>query len=205
MSNGWRWDGRSTWGPQWRTAGVLTLGFTALLWVLETIDQATPLYLDDDGVVPRTVSGLDGILWAPMLHAGFAHLMGNTMLLAPLMLLTLVGGVARGLAATGIIWVVAGVGTWLIAAPGTVHLGASSLVFGWLTYLIARGFYARSIAQVVLGVVLAVLLGGTLLGVLPGQPGISWQGHLFGAIGGVIAASALRGRPRALPAADYSY
>ncbi|TIC86662.1 rhomboid family intramembrane serine protease [Nocardioides sp. GY 10127] len=199
--DGWRWGWRETWGGDWRAALSITLAFTALLWVIEVVDQVTPLYLDDDGVVPRTASGLDGILWAPLLHVGFGHLLGNTVLLVPLLLLTLVGGLARGLAATGIIWLVAGLGTWVIASPGTVHLGASSLVFGWLTYLIVRGLYARNVSQLMLGVVLAVLLGGTLLGVLPGQPGISWQGHLFGALGGVIAAAVLRRRrAEALPA-----
>ena len=86
------------------------------------------------------------------------------------------------------IWVVGGLGTWLIAPEHTVHIGASVIVFGWLTYLILRGIFARSEVQIALGAVVLVLYGGALLGVLPGQPGVSWQGHLFGAIGGGLAA-----------------
>ena len=89
----------------------------------------------------------------------------------------------------------AGLGTWLVAGAGTSHIGASGLVFGWLTYLVVRGFFARRPGQIVLGIVLFVMYGSVLWGVLPGQPGISWQGHLFGAVGGVLAAR-VTARPR---------
>jgi len=106
--------------------------------------------------------------------------------------LVLVSGIARGLAATGVIWVVGGVGTWLVAPDNTVHIGASVLVFGWLTYVILRGFFARNAVQILVGLVVLFVYGGALWGVLPGQPGISWQGHLFGAVGGALAAWWLR-------------
>jgi membrane associated rhomboid family serine protease len=77
-----------------------------------------------------------------------------------------------------------------------MHLGASVLVFGWLVYLVLRGFFARRVGEMVIGVLLLVGYGSLLWGVLPGQPGISWQGHLFGAIGGGIAAWSLRGHTR---------
>ena len=80
------------------------------------------------------------------------------------------------------------VGTWLVSPPGTVTIGASVLAFGWLVYLLLIGIFSRTLWQVLVAVGLLVLYGGVLLGVLPGQPGISWQGHLFGAIGGALAA-----------------
>ncbi len=80
-----------------------------------------------------------------------------------------------------------------------MHIGASGLVFGWLVYLVLRGFVARRVGQMVLGVVLLVVYGGLLWGVLPGQPGISWQGHLFGALAGAVAAYVV-----ARPGADTS-
>ncbi len=106
----------------------------------------------------------------------------------------LLGDVRRGLAVTGVIWLVAGLGTWLVASPGTVHVGASGLVFGWLVYLVLRGWFAQRLGQVLLGALLFLAYGGLLWGVLPGQPGISWQGHLFGAVGGLVAARRLATR-----------
>jgi membrane associated rhomboid family serine protease len=97
-------------------------------------------------------------------------------------------GIGRFVAVTAVIWLLGGLGVWLTGAPGTVHIGMSGVIFGWLTYLLVRGFFARSGTQILLAVVLFFLWGGILLGVLPGQPGVSWQGHLFGALAGVLAA-----------------
>ncbi len=199
-------------GARWTIALVVSLAFTALLWAVEIVDQAVYAgtaagTLDAEGIVPRTEDGLTGILAAPLLHAGWRHLEANTVPTLVLFFLVLAPGLGRGLLATAIIWLVAGVGVWALAPPGEIHLGASSLVFGWFTYLILRGFFVRSAGQITLGIVLFLLYGGLLWGVLPGQPGVSWQGHLFGAVGGVLAAMWLRGRstPRrtAQPVAPY--
>jgi membrane associated rhomboid family serine protease len=96
--------------------------------------------------------------------------------------------VSRWLAVTAVVWVVGGVGSGLSGAPGAVHPVASVLAFGWLVYLLLRGVFSRRVGQVLLGLVLLLVYGGLLLGVLPGQPGVSWQGHLFGAVGGGLAA-----------------
>lgn len=175
----------------WPAAAGLSAGFVALLWVLEAWDQWTPAVLDVNGVRPRSADGLMGVLLAPLLHGGWNHLEANTPLVLLLLFLVLLGDVARGLAATGVIWLVAGLGTWVLGSPGTVHVGASGLVFGWLLYLVLRGWFARKPGQILVGVVLLVLYGGLLWGVLPGQPGVSWQGHLSGAVGGVVAARSL--------------
>ena len=172
----------------WVVAAVCSLGFVALLWVVEIIDAASGNELDQYGVHPRSDEGLLGILFAPLLHGGWTHLEGNTLPALVLGFLVLVSGIARGLAATGIIWFVGGVGVWLVAPSNTVHLGASVLIFGWLVYLLVRGIFSRSAGEIILGLVLFFMYGGLLLGVLPGQPGISWQGHLFGSIGGALAA-----------------
>ena len=179
----------------WRSAVGVTAAFVVLLWAVEIFDQVTPVHLDDDGVRPRSLSGLDGIAWMPLLHGGYDHLVSNTMLTIPLLFLTLLGSLRRGLLATAVIWGVAGCGTWLVAGTGTSHIGASGLVFGWLTFLILRGVYTRSPLQIVIGIALLASYGSMLIGVLPGQPGISWEGHLFGACGGVLAARLLRPRP----------
>jgi membrane associated rhomboid family serine protease len=175
-------------GAGWARAATYAVGFVALLWVIEFVDVLLGNRLDDEGVRPRDDEGLIGILFAPLLHAGWDHLVANTLPLLILGFLVFLSGIGRALAATAVIWVVGGLGTWLIAPEHTVHIGASVIVFGWLTYLILRGIFARNEGQIALGAVILVLYGGMLLGVLPGQPGVSWQGHLFGAIGGGLAA-----------------
>ncbi|MFE7724128.1 rhomboid family intramembrane serine protease [Nocardia rhizosphaerihabitans] len=191
-------------GRVWARAAVVILGFVGALYVIEGIDAVlshdrptgAPGQLDAGGIEPRSADGLDGILWAPLLHGGWDHLMANTLPLLILGFLVLLSGIGRGIAATAIIWVVAGVGTWLSGSSGSVHVGASSLVFGWLTYLICRGWFARNVGQIVLGVVIFLLYGSMLWGVLPSDPLISWQGHLFGAVGGVLAGWVLSGDER---------
>jgi len=171
------------------TAVRVIVAFVAVLYVVELLDQILPAHLDANGIEPRESDGLDGILWAPLLHAGWWHLAANTVPLLVLGFMILLSGVKRWVQVTGVVWVVAGVGTWLTGGTNTVHFGASSLVFGWLAYLLLRGFFSRRPSQIALGALVLVLYGGALWGVLPGQTGISWQGHLFGAVGGFLAAS----------------
>ena len=116
--------------PAWKGAALVTGGFVVLLWLLEIFDAATGNPLDAYGVQPRTEDGLVGVALAPTLHFGFDHLVSNTVPVLVLGFLTLATGLARGLAATAIIWVVGGLGVWLFAQPGSTHAGASVLIFG---------------------------------------------------------------------------
>lgn len=159
----------------------------AVLWALELWDQLNGQRLDQYGIEPHRIDGLDGVLWAPLLHAGLPHLMSNTIPLLVLGWLLLANGVRQFVAVTATVWIVAGLGTWLIAAGGT-HIGASGVAFGWMVFLLVRGFFVRSFAQILVAVVLFFYWGGMLWGVLPTQPLISWQGHLCGALGGLLAA-----------------
>jgi len=182
--------------PDWKGAALLTGGFVVVLWVLEIVDAATGNPLDAYGVQPRTEDGLVGIALAPVLHFGFDHLVSNTVAVLVLGFLTLATGIGRGLAATAIIWVVGGLGVWLFAQPGSIHAGASILIFGWIVYLLVRGLLNRNTVEILIGVAVFLLYSSVLLGVLPGQPGVSWQGHLFGAVGGFLAARLLTTRRR---------
>lgn len=175
----------------WKQSAVLIGGFVLALYVIEIADAISGQHIQNAGVTPRTLDGLWGILFAPVLHDDWAHLIANTIPVLILGYLVLVSGISRGLEATGIIWVVGGVGTWLFAGANSNHVGASVLIFGWVTYLLVRGFFTRSFTQILIGVVVFVIYGGVLWGVLPSDPQVSWQGHLFGAIGGVVAAWAL--------------
>jgi membrane associated rhomboid family serine protease len=180
-------------------AAVFMLAVVALLWVIEFVDQAFfATALDDYGIEPRRIEGLDGILFAPLLHGGFDHLAANTVPLLVLGFLVLAGGFGQFVAVTALIWVFSGVAVWLLGAGLTV--GASGIIFGWLAFLLFRGFFARSGRQIVLAVVLFLVYGSVLWGVLPSDPRISWQAHLFGAVAGVVAARLTAAADRSSPA-----
>jgi len=165
----------------------------AVMWFSELVDAATSANLDQHGIIPREVDGLDGILWAPFLHGGFGHLVANTL---PFLILggaIALGSLERFFLVTVITMLVCGVGTWLTGPDYTVHIGASGVVFGYLTYLLSRGLFARHLGYLLGGVLVFFFYGGALWGLLP-SPGVSWQGHLFGALGGILAAWLLHGR-----------
>lgn len=179
-----------------RRRGFDVIGLmVALMWVVEVIDTLDRHRLDRYGIQPRDGSGLLGILFAPFLHVGFGHLISNTLPFVAMGAAIALGGAARVLVVTAIVGASSGLGTWLTAPAGTVHLGASGLVFGYGTYLLARAVFDRSLASLGIAAVVGVLWGGALLGGLLPKDGISWQAHLFGAIGGVLAARFLA-RPR---------
>jgi membrane associated rhomboid family serine protease len=178
-----------------RSQVMILGGLIVLLWVLEIVDQLTGRALDQLGIRPRTISGLRGILFAPFLHGNLTHLLANTV---PFLTL----GWFVMLRRTGDFWIVSaiamlvgGLGTWLVGAPYTVHIGASGVIFGYLGFLLSRGYFERSFVSIALSVLIVVLYGGLLWGVLPGRIGISWEGHLFGFVGGAIAARLLAQRP----------
>jgi membrane associated rhomboid family serine protease len=170
------------------------LGIVLLMWALEVVDAALDNRLDRYGIEPRDVDGLDGVVAAPFLHVGFGHLAANTVPFVAMGLVIAFEGPLRLLGVTAIVALVSGLGTWLVAPADTIHLGASGIVFGYATYLIARGWFNRRPVEVAIGLVVALLWGGALLAGLEPQRGISWQGHLFGAIGGIVAARMLSER-----------
>ncbi|MBB4968118.1 rhomboid family intramembrane serine protease [Saccharothrix violaceirubra] len=173
--------------PRPLSAALVVSSFVGLLYVIEAIDTALGGALDDDGVIPRDFSQWDNILWYPLLHAGWAHLTGNAVPLLLLGFLACSGGLKQFFQVTVVIWLTGGLGVWLFGAYAS-HIGASVLIFGYLTFLLVRALFARSAAQIAVAVVVFALYGAALWGVLPGQPGVSWEGHLFGALGGVLAA-----------------
>ncbi len=170
---------------------ILVAAIALLMWVVEAADQVAGGRLDRNGIEPRALDGLDGVVWAPFLHGGFDHLIGNTIPFLLLGFTIALGGLARVAVVTAVVALVGGLGTWLVAPANTVHIGASGIVFGYAGYLVARGVFSRSIGQIALGVVVLAVWGTTLLRGLVPETGISWQGHLFGAVGGVIAARLL--------------
>jgi membrane associated rhomboid family serine protease len=174
--------------------GVVVLAMAAVMWTVEAVDQIAGGRLDAYGIEPRETDGLDGVVWAPFLHAGFDHLIGNTIPFLVLGLAIAFGGAMRVAVVTVIVALVGGLGTWLVAPSNTVHIGASGIVFGYAAYLVARGAYSRSAAQIGIGLIVLAVWGTTLLRGLVPEDGISWQGHFFGAVGGIVAAWLLHRR-----------
>jgi membrane associated rhomboid family serine protease len=180
--------------PLWVTGGLTILTFVALLYIVEVVNQLDNDRLDQYGIRPLETDGLWGILFAPLLHANWQHLMANTGPALVLGFLVTLAGLSRFVFATAIIWSVGGLGTWLIGNIGapagveTNHIGASGLIFGWLTFLLVFGWFTRTAWEIVVGLIVLLLYGGLLLGVLVHTYGVSWQGHVCGAIAGVLAA-----------------
>jgi len=181
-----------------RTNGLLLVAaMVTLMWILEVVDVAADHRLDNYGIHPRDVDGLPEIFAAPFLHAGFGHLVSNTVPFLAMGAAIALGGLMRVALVTLIVAAVSGFGTWLIAASNSVHLGASGVVFGYATYLVTRGIFSRRLSELAIGVGVVAIWGiGLLQGLLP-QERISWQAHLFGAIGGVVAAVVLARRREA--------
>ena len=173
---------------------VVVLAMAAVMWVAELVDLLPGTSFDGWGIRPRTLDGLLGIPVAPFLHTGLGHLLANTLPFLVLGIAIALGGLVRFAQVCLIVGLVSGLGTWLFATGGTVHLGASGLVFGFLTYLITRGVFARNVLWLAGGALALFVYGGILWGLLP-RPGASFSGHLFGAIGGVVAAWLLHRRP----------
>ena len=177
-------------------SALFMLVLTAGLYVIEAVDIVSGGALDRNyGIEPLQVDGLDGVLFAPLLHGNWAHLIGNTVPFLVLGFLAMAGGIRQFVVVTATIWVLGGLGVWLTGGNG-IHIGASGLIFGWLVFLLTRGFFARTGLQILLAVGLFFVWGGILFGVLPGQPGISWKAHLFGALAGLLAARLVAGADR---------
>lgn len=178
-----------------RIGGLKVVGaMAALMWVVEVVDAIDSHRLDRWGIQPREGDGLIGVVTAPFLHVGFGHLMGNTIPFLIMGAAIALGGALRVLAVTAIVALISGLGTWIIAPAGTVHLGASGVVFGYAAYLIFRGLFDRSLLSLGVGAIVAAAFGAVLLGGLVPHTGVSWQAHFFGAVGGLVAARVLSAR-----------
>lgn len=179
-------------GNELMTHAILLGTLLLLLWLIEGIDQ---LFwhetLDFYGIQPRTAIGLRHIFFAPFLHKGFNHLLANT---APFLVLgwfVLLRGVPAFIWVSVIAALVSGLGVWLLGMPATIHVGLSGVIFGYLGFLLFRGYFERSSQAIGLAIVAGFLYGGMIWGVLPLQPNVSWLGHLFGFVGGAAAARQL--------------
>ena len=167
---------------------ALLAAMVALMWVVELINSVDSYKLDQDGLYPHNVDRIWGIFTTPFLHASWSHLIGNTIPFVFMGALIALEGARRLAAVTLIVIVLGGLGTWLVSPAGVPVVGASGVVFGYATYLLARGFFNHSLTQILAGVVVGAVFGSALLASLVPHGNVSWQGHLCGGIAGVIAA-----------------
>jgi membrane associated rhomboid family serine protease len=183
----------ATQSPLW--SGVkFVAGLASLLWAVEIVDSfVLGSTLQAHGLRPREVDGLGGIVTSPFLHGTFAHLASNTIPFLVLGSLVVLRGLRTFAGVSLGIVVVGGALTWIFARSAN-HIGASGLIFGWLAFLLLAGLFERRLASILVSVAVGLVYGGLLWGVLPGDPGVSWEGHLFGAVGGVFAARGLSRR-----------
>jgi membrane associated rhomboid family serine protease len=172
------------------------VAFVGLIWVAFLVEFVVPTHLTKAfGLTPRTLHGLIGIVAMPFLHLGWGHLISNTIPLLVLLVL-LAGSRAHTWEIVGAIVLLGGGLLWLLGSAGTTHAGASGLIFGLITFLIVSGILERRIIPMFISALVAFLYGGTLLsGILSAGPGISWQGHLYGAIAGTVVAYGLTREP----------
>jgi membrane associated rhomboid family serine protease len=182
-------------------AQIRILGFTMIvLWtvfLVTVVSGGKPLAL---GIIPRTTIGLRGILFGPFLHANATHLITNSIGFLMLGWLVMLRDLRHFLIITFVAMLSSGLTAWLLGPSDSVHIGASGVIFGYLGFLMLSGWYTRSVGSIVLSVLVTLVWGSVVFGVLPGEAGISWQAHLGGFVGGVLAARAYRTQPTLIAA-----
>lgn len=174
--------------PAVRSGLQFAAGYVVVIWLVHAVNSL--LFggaLVFFGIHPLDVSSLWHVFTSPLLHANMEHLISNTV---PGAVFSFLIGMSRARVwweVTAFVVVLGGLGVWVLGGVGTNHIGASGLVYGWLGYLLVRGLFNRSVMQIMLGVGLGIFYSSLVWGILPGVPGVSWQAHLFGALGGVAA------------------
>jgi membrane associated rhomboid family serine protease len=184
----------STWSrAHFRLAVKLALVFVAVLWAVFALNVALDIDPDVSGIRPRLWEGLPGIVFAPLVHGGFEHLVSNTpplVVLITAMVFLYPSATPRVLPA---VWLVPGVFVWLFGRE-SVHFGASGLVYGLASYVFVAGVLRRDRRAIAAALAVWFLYGSLVWGVLPAPTGVSWETHLSAAVVGVVLAVALRRR-----------
>jgi membrane associated rhomboid family serine protease len=182
-------DGLATQASRVVGAFLATFLLVGACWAVEVANYADNGALSDKyGIQAHNGNTIWHVFTAPFLHANIDHITANSMPLAVFAFLAALRGIARFVMVSLIIMVASGLGVWFLSSPDTVTVGASGLIFGYFGYLIARGFVEHRPFDIFVGLLVAVFYGTIIFGALPGTPGISWQAHMFGLIGGVLAA-----------------
>lgn len=177
----------------------ISIFILVLIWLVFAIDAILPINLLQYGIVPRQFNGLTGIFLAPFLHANLPHIISNSI---PLFVLTLSLFLFYEKQAISVwlgVMLIGGLLVWLLAglfSRPAVHVGASGVIYGLVAFFVASGLYQRSAKAILISIVVIIVYGSLIFGIFPSQPRVSWQGHLFGAIGGLWMAYTFRKRNR---------
>ncbi|NCO76278.1 MAG: rhomboid family intramembrane serine protease [Cyanobacteria bacterium] len=163
--------------------------FIAIFWIIEIVNQMFfGDHLDYFGIIPRSAIGLRGIILAPFLHVDFPHLIANTLPFAVLGWLVMLQETSDFYIVSLCSILVSGIGVWLFAQTNSITVGASGVIFGYFGFLIMRSYFQKNTRSIAISLLVFFLYGGMIWGVLPSNPHVSWLAHLFGFLGGVLAA-----------------
>ena len=179
-----------------KTQALVLGGTLAVFWAVFVVNTLLGSALLRFGVIPRTTVGLRGILFAPFLHGSLSHIVANTIPFLALGWMVMLRDEKHFIPVTIAGMVGSGAMAWLLGAPGTVHIGASGIIFGYLGFLMLTGWYTRSFWSILLSVLVTLVWGSLVLGMMPTIPGVSWQSHVGGFLGGVFAARSVSRRSR---------
>lgn len=173
--------------PQLKRAAWVALAFIALLWLVKFVESLGGFDFSEFGVRPQQWYGLTGVLTAPLVHGSYEHLIMNSVPLAVLLTLARFNYPSGSWRALLFIWIVGGIGLWLIGRPSW-HIGASGVTHGLMFYLFVLGLLRRDRYAIAVAMVVFFLYGGMVVTILPREPGVSWEAHLSGALAGAVAA-----------------
>ena len=176
-----------------KTQALVLGGTLAVFWVVFIVNALLGGSLLRLGVIPRTTIGLRGILFAPFLHVSLSHIVANSIPFVVLGWLVMLRDERHFIPVTLAGMIGSGFMAWLIGAPGSVHIGASGVIFGYLGFLMLSGWYSRSFGSILLSLTVTLVWGSLVFGMIPGEVGISWPAHIGGFLGGFLAARGLRG------------
>jgi len=171
---------------------------TLIFWVVFIIDRSFwNGNLSQFGIMPHRLIGLRGILFAPFLHGNYYHIASNTASFLVLGWMVMLRNTNDFYFVSLFTAIASGLGTWLVGSPYSVHIGASGVIFGYFGYLLSRGYFEKSFVAIAISITIAMSYGSLIWGILPTRSYISWEGHLFGFIGGVLAARILAAKTKA--------
>jgi membrane associated rhomboid family serine protease len=166
----------------------LAMVIVSIPWLVYLINSAVPVDLRLYGLRPRHIDGLWGIICAPFLHVNYSHLIANSGALFVLLIVALAYSRRLTFTAVVIISVFGGGLVWIFGKDNTIHMGASGIIFGLISFLIFIGLFRREWRALAVSVAIFILYGGAILSLLYDIPGVSWEGHAFGFLCGVLAA-----------------
>lgn len=159
-----------------------------IMWLVHILKFSIGINLGNYGLMAREVSGLIGILTSPFIHGSFEHLISNSVPLFVMSLIIIFFYRRIAYQSMLLIYVLTGLTVWAFARANVIHIGASGVVYGLVSFVFWTGIFRRNVKSIMLALIITFLYSGLFLGILPNQPGISWESHLFGGLVGILVA-----------------